>query len=130
MLMEISGSVRTDSMGDFVIDFNSATMFVRVIELSDGTPVVRVASILLCDVPLTAEVYRWVATEGQNYFFGHVQVQESADGTGSLVFEHHLLGEYLDLDELGFAVFGMGPHADRLDDELKARFGGIRFDEI
>ena len=117
------------SDGDFVVEFNSATAFVRVFELSSGVVLVRVFSVVLRKVPLTAALYRWVATEGQDYFFGHIQVQENDDAFGALIFEHHLLGDYLDLDELAFALNCIGLHADELDDELKQRFGGKRFDE-
>jgi hypothetical protein len=129
MLVELNGRASVDADGDFVIDFDSATVFVRVLETSTGTVMVRVSSVVLLDVPLKPELYRWVATESRNFYFGQFEVVEGDDGTGLLLFEHFLLGEYLDIDELGFAVHGMGTNANELDDELQNRFGGRRFNE-
>jgi hypothetical protein len=40
---------------------------------------------------------------------------------------HNLLGDHVDSDELIAAVGLVGTVADKLDDELKARFGGARW---
>ena len=84
---------------------------------------------MLCGVPLTPELYKWVATEGQAYFFGHPGVVERENGLGDIHFRHNLLGDFLDPEELKWGVLALGDTADDLDDELQARFGGKKFTE-
>jgi hypothetical protein len=50
--------------------------------------------------------------------------------TGILGFEHAILGDHLDAPELHQAVAAVGFTADRLDDELQARFGGKRLADL
>lgn len=127
MLAEMFGSISIDSDGDFFVRFDSATVFVRVFETHAGTTMVRVFAVVLSGARLSDDLYRWVATSGQDYFFGHMQVVERENGSGLLLFEHHLLGDYVDPDELSFAVHAMGSVADDIDDELQQRFGGSTF---
>ena len=51
------------------------------------------------------------------------------EGKFTLWLTHSLLGDYLDIEELKSAVATMANTADRLDDELKAKFGGERYDD-
>lgn len=126
MLTEIAGSVTIDSDGDFGIDHESARVFIRVAEWGDQT-VIRVFSQFLRDVPLTPELYEWVATKGQDYLFGHTALIEQDNNIGRLDFGTYLLGDYLDFEELKAAVLCVVFTANDLDDELKAKFGGLRF---
>ena len=66
--------------------------------------------------------------QGGNYFFGHVTVQDDSNNPGKLflMMSHTLLGDYLDEGELSGALYAMLGTADRLDDELKGKFGGKR----
>ena len=45
----------------------------------------------------------------------------------TVTFSHNLLGDYLDAEELMYAVGGVASSADELDDELVAKFGGRTF---
>ncbi len=137
LLIDQNGSVSIDRDGDFFIRQGSAVVYVRVMPWGDTSTLVKVWSILVTSVPLTPEVYRWVAVEGQCYWFGHARVVENDPVAGEPVtggvpagriqFEHVLLGDVLDADELEAAVRGVWSAADDLDDELVARFGGTRF---
>ena len=123
------GSVSIDEDGDFFVRFESAVVVVEVLEMNDDVTLIKSYSIMLSEVPLNHEVYRWVATEGQDHFFGHARVVERDNGTGTIMFEHVLLGDFLDPEELNWAVLALGRTADELDDRLQARFGGKRFIE-
>ena len=129
ILAESLGSVSVDKDGDFFVRFESAVVFVEVLEMKDDVTWVKSYSIMLSGVPLNPEVYRWFATEGQEYFLGHARVAERDDGTGTIKFEHVLLGDLLYPEELNWAVLALGRTADDLDDQLQARFGGKRFIE-
>ena len=116
---------------------SSTAVFIRFVakefkseEIEDQV-FVNVSAPLLRGLSLTPELYRWVATEGTTYDVGCVQLYEvDEDGgsqTGFLRFAYTLLGDYLDEDELGTALWTVLFTADRLDDELQAQFGGRRW---
>jgi hypothetical protein len=121
------GPVQIDSDGDYSVARGSTRAFVRVLEHPNGEMTyVNVFALVLRDVPLTPALYEYVATEGA-YIFGHLELKKGDDGKGLLIFSHRLLGDYLDQDELMYAVFGVSGTADELDDELQKMFGGSRF---
>lgn len=97
---------------------------------SDGDPqsLVRIWCPILWEVDPTPVLFEWIAREGGKYFFGHVTAQDDADQPGKLflMMSHTLLGDFLDEGELSSALYAMLGTADRLDDELKGKFGGKR----
>ena len=129
ILADALGSVSIDKDGDFHVRDGSAVVFIHVYALDSGVSMINVYSIALSNVPLTPELYRWVATEGQAFRFGRCMVAEGDNGLGRMMMTHTLLGDYLDAEELKWAVFALLSTADDLDDQLKARFGGERFIE-
>lgn len=126
-LADFLGTASMDGDGDFFVNNGSSVTFIRVSEWHDDIALIKVWSILLRNVPLTPELFRWVAVEGQEYFFGHARVVVNDDGTGRVQFEHVLLGDYIDAEELRAAVVGIAGSSDDLDDELQAKFGGEKF---
>lgn len=96
----------------------------------DGDPasLVRLSCPILWEVDPAPGVYEWVAREGGNFFFGRVYAQDDPTTPGKLFLgmSHTLLGDYLDEEELSSAMYAMLGTADRLDDELKGKFGGKR----
>lgn len=132
LLIDQNGSVSIDRDGDFFVRRGSAIVYVRVMPWGEKSTLVKAWSILVVDVPMTPDVYRWVAVDGQCYWFGHARAVdgEAVEGQpllGRIQFEHVLLGDVLDADELEAAVNGVASSADELDDDLVARFGGTRF---
>ena len=94
----------------------------------DERPVyISIRAAILFDVPVTDDLFKWIATEGTDYRFGKAHLYyEEGETTGQLYFSHTLLGDYLDAEELNWAVGTVGFTADRLDDELLPLFGGRR----
>lgn len=96
----------------------------------DGDPasLVRISCPILWEVNPTPALYEWVAREGGNFFFGHVYADNDSTNPGKvfLGMSHTLLGDYLDEEELSSAMYAMLGSADKLDDELKGKFGGKR----
>ena len=120
-------TVSLDSDGDYSIPVGSTRVFVRVIaHPNNEATLVSVFAPVLSGVPLTPEFYEYVALNADNMIFGHLALADTENG-GYLVFTHMLLGDYLDADELRYAVFGVASAADEVDDELQKRFGGKRF---
>jgi type III secretion system-like peptide-binding chaperone len=96
----------------------------------DGDPasLVQLSCPILWEVDPTPTLYEWIARQGGNYYFGHVSAHDDSSAPGKLflMMSHTLLGDYLDEDELSSALYAMLETADRLDDELKQKFGGKR----
>jgi hypothetical protein len=96
----------------------------------DGDPsaLVQLTCPILWEVDPTPALYEWIARQGGTYYFGHVTAYDdnSAPGKLFLVMSHTLLGDYLDEAELSATLYAMLGTADRLDDELKEKFGGKR----
>jgi hypothetical protein len=96
----------------------------------EGNPsaVVRVAAIVAREVPATPELFHWAAVDGSQYFFGSVTALESEDKQQcTILFDHTLLGDYLDPAELASAVALVAGTADQLDDVVHEKFGGKRY---
>ena len=114
--------------GSFFLRFESTACHVTCFEMGEsGSVAVRMSAPILFDVPVSNDLFRWVATEGANYNFGnaHLFLDES-ETTAQLFFSQIILGDFLDAEELNTAVAAVGFTADRLDDELLPRFGGRR----
>ena len=90
----------------------STTVQIRVQDWgkdSEGEPrtLVLLSSLILKQVKPSAELYEWVARQGGSKWFGHVEVYDdtSLAGTVFLLMSHTLLGDYLDEQELGSAMY-------------------------
>lgn len=129
ILTEHVGTIRLGREGVFILERDSAVVFVRVKPLSEKDCVVKIYSPMLRDVSLTSEVFRWVAIEGQQRWFAHARVNVSDDDPekGEIGWEYDLLGNTIDPDELMRAVAAVALGADKYDDELRDRFGGRRW---
>jgi hypothetical protein len=131
ILIDYLGRVEIDDDG-FTFEYGSARVFVRIHAINDDqSTVVAVYAFPLREVPLTDEVYKWIATNADNYRFGHLAVYEKEDkpGVGSICFSHNLLGDFLDPEEVRWVVSAVRTSSDELDDELKAKFGGLRYED-
>lgn len=125
--------VRLTKNGGFSVPLGSTTAFVEPTDWapdSDGSPrsIVRIWAPLGRDVPPTPELFRWAATEGQSKWFGSVTVVEGEEGKNAFVmFDHTLLGDFVDPAEVSTAVRAIISTADELDDIVHDKFGGKRY---
>lgn len=132
MLASSFNDVRLTPTG-YAVPYGSSQVLVEVRDWgkdSKGEPqtLVYMWAPLGREVKLTPELYRWAATEGQDKYFGSVHVYPVEGGeTGSITFEHTLLGDFLDPMELETAVAMLFFSADALDDIVHDKFGGKRF---
>ncbi len=90
---------------------------------------VRITVPLLQQVPETPELHRHIAFSAGDHRFGTLALVPDHEHGTCVFFKHTLLGDFLDDDELGYALGGMLEDADDLDDELQRKFGGVRFHE-
>jgi len=125
--------IRKDKDGDIHINHQSAHVYVRIKERSFGENqkdyMVQLFCPLINSFEPTPEVFKWVALEGQSYFFGHIQMRMPEDGYPELLFVHTLLAVDLDESELLNAVGAVLYTSADLDTELHQKFGGQMFGE-
>jgi hypothetical protein len=134
ILTDELGRVEIDRDGDYVLHHESAVVFVSLRAMGDkpdSNIVISAFSPLVVNVPLTPDVYKWVATEGQHYFFGHCQLFENDDNDklGRILFGHAIVGNDLDPNELQNLIGITMLTANELDDMLKDKFGGKLYRE-
>lgn len=118
--------------GGFRVDLGSTAVFITVKEWTpdnDGNPrsIVRVSAPLGRKVAATPELFRWAAIDGRARLFGGVTVFEEEGGTLFLVYDHTLLGDFIDPAEMITAVYAIGSTADEFDEIVHDRFGGKRY---
>lgn len=131
ILADELGSVEIDRDGDFVLKHESAVAFVRCRprnDKPDADIVVRAFCPLVTNVPLTPELFKWVAVDGQSFQFGSCRVLLDDDGkTGRVDFGDTIVGNDLDPNELLNLVFSVVFTSNELDNELRDKFGGTLF---
>ena len=140
---EVFNVVMIDDDGDLVIPYESTKIFIRVFEREVASEneafwnenqlsrtAVYVWAPTIFDVKPSNELYKWVATEGADFFYGHCKVTSFGDkGNVQVIFEITIPGDSIDPGELKQALLSVATTADDLDDELKAKFGGKRIED-
>jgi hypothetical protein len=140
---ELFNIVQLDDDGDLIIPYESTKIWIQFIEREVAPEqeafynenqlsrtVVQIWAPTIIDVTPTPELYKWVATEGADYFYGHCKVLDYEDkGKVQIIFEVTIPGDTLDPGELKQALVAVAITADGLDDELKAKFGGMRVED-
>jgi hypothetical protein len=128
ILMDFLNDVRLTDDGGFMVPYQSTMVIVRPRDLGDDRTVVIVYGLVNQNVPVSPALYEWVATNTDNYMFGHIGLKVNEDGaTANIVFSHTLLGDYLDPEELRNAIGAIATTSDEIDDEIQDRFGGERW---
>lgn len=115
------GGYLVDNHGSYVVGMQSARAFVVPTWLENGMTVVRVFAITNLDVPVTAELTRWLLQRNLEFVFGAFALDVD---NGAVWFNHNLLGGYAAPEELEATIGAVIETADRFDDEIKAQFGG------
>jgi hypothetical protein len=141
---ELFNIVQLDDDGDLVIPYESTKVWIQFVEREVAPEreawwnenqlsrtVVQIWAPIIIDVKPSNELYKWVATEGATYFYGHGKVVNFGDtGNVQVLFEVCLPGDTIDPGELKQALIAVATTADDLDDELKAKFGGKRYEDL
>ena len=133
MLVEGFGDITLSKDGSFALLRGSTRVNVEVRDWGKDTKgepssVVRIWAMVGRGVKPTPEFYRWAAVDGSKFMFGSVTVIENEGATECFVaFDHTLLADYLDMDELCGAVALIAGTADDLDDVVHDKFGCKRY---
>lgn len=127
-------NVQALSNGNLTVRFNDATTaaFFRFEQQEfDGKAAtqafVHIFSPILRDVPASEDLFKWIAIAGTGFRLGTVEAFNEEGGTIYMHYRYALLADFLDEDELSTAMWAVLATADRLDDELKEKFGGKRW---
>jgi hypothetical protein len=130
-LGDMVGAVQVTPDGDYTFQLESARVFVKCwIWEGPGAGIVSITAPLLMGCKASPELFEHVALHADDWLFGHLSARRSAtDGEVDLFFNHVLLGDYLDPEELKRAAGAVIGTANDLDDQLQAKFGGKRFHE-
>ena len=120
------GQYVEDREGDFSIFYESVRVFVCPREWTDGKTIVRIFSITNLDVMESAALFKFLATENFKLLMGHFSYDEE---NLAVWFEHVLLGEEMSKEELLTALSTVAILADKYDDIIKQKFGGILYTE-
>ncbi len=125
-LSEMLEGYAIDGRGSYVFNFESAHVFVVPAWLPDERTVLRVFAVTNLDVPVTARLTSYLLAKNLDFVLGSFALDADK---GAVWFNHNLLGQYLDPDELEATVVAVAQTANELDDEIKDRFGGRLFAE-
>lgn len=126
-LRESYGDVPEDPEGDFVVDRNDVTAWVRLRSLARDQTAVFIWTISNADMRVDADLTRFLATEGRNLAFGQFELYEE---TPRVHISHALLGEFLSREELKVAVDAVCWASSHYGPIVKDRFGGRLGSEV
>ena len=118
------GGYAADEGGAYVLGMESARVFVVPAWLDEQRSVCRVFAITNLDVPVTAELTSYLLGKNLDFVFGGFALDVEK---GAVWFNHNLLGEFTEAEELVATIGAVATTADQFDDEIKARFGGRLF---
>lgn len=123
------GAVEVNQHGEFILRNESAHLFVSVDHGFGSTgQIIKIVVPLLTGVPLSIDLYRWVAIDGRDFPLGGVSLIPHANGShGELWFGHNFSADDLDEKELLGSIYPILIAANDLDDILMQRFGGQLF---
>jgi hypothetical protein len=126
LVEELSGVVvGTPGVDDFEFTVDSTFVRVAVFPFGEGRTVIKVSAPVLYDAPVTDELKTYVLENAGSWVFGGFRYFED-EGGANVVFQHSILGDYVDKEEFMTSLIAVGATADGLDDELAERFGGRR----
>jgi hypothetical protein len=131
MLTEIAGSVTVNKDGDYLVTYNSAKVYIEFWEDEVKEDENRFGILFTCplvhDVPVSNELFKWVATE-TNLRFGSVSaILDKDERKATLLLRHSLLANDLDTSEVKNALLSVMFIGDKLDTKIQKRYGGQLF---
>lgn len=123
------GAIEVSRHGEFILKNESAHLFISVDHgFGSSGQIIKIVVPLLTRVPLSTDLYRWVAVEGRDFPLGGVSLVPHANGShGELWFGHNFSADDLDEKELLGSIYPILVTANELDDKLMSRFGGQLF---
>ena len=125
-LAEMVDRYFVDSRGSYVFGLDSARVFVVPAWLKNGATVVRVFAITNMDVDVTPQLTSFLLAKNLDFVLGSFALDEQR---GAVWFNHNLIGEFLEPEELEATLAAVAETANQMDDEIKEQFGGRLYSE-
>ena len=138
--------IQFDDDGDLRINYESTHVIIQVVEKSSSDPeivefrkendisstLVNLYALVLFDADVSPDLYKWIATEGQEYDFGSFRVLISEENSKKchIQYVYRIEGDNLDPGELKSALAAVAFTADGEDDKLQRMFGGQKWSDI
>lgn len=136
---QLFNTVELNDDGSLSIPYESTHIFLEVYDVTSDDnefnnfkkendlsfTAISVWAMVLLEVKPSADLFKWIAIDGQTYDYGGFKAVERDDGKLNLVFRTALPGDNLDAGELKEALLAVASVADGNDEDLKARFGGM-----
>lgn len=115
----------------YLVRNGSTALQVHPVQWGEDSTILRVIAMVLRNVKRDGneKMFEEFSTLNDHFLFGKLYWSPDKDGVGTIYLEHNLLGDFLDLEELKHSLFGLAISADKLDDELKSRYGGERWSD-
>ena len=110
-----------NEQGNYVLGLDTARVFVVPTWLEDEKTVIRIFAITNMDVPVTAELTKYLLERNLEFVLGAFALDAA---NGAVWFNHNLLGEHMAAEEFESSLAAVAQTADRFDNEIKERFGG------
>jgi hypothetical protein len=109
------------------VDLMVGSVFVVTIVLpwGDSDSIVRTRCYVVTEAELKPELLLWLLQKNYALRFGSFGVDDDND----IFLQHTLVGSSLDKTELQAMVMAIVQSSDELDDEIVARWGGLRYAE-
>lgn len=110
-----------DQHGNYVLGLESARVFIVPTWLESGSTVARVFAITNLDVPVTAELTRYLLAKNLDFVLGSFALDADK---GAVWFNRNVLGDHASPEEIEATLAAVAQTANEFDDEIKGRFGG------
>jgi hypothetical protein len=105
----------------FSMTIGSAVVTLRVERLGDDDAFVNSYSWVVTGVEKSPELYLYLLRENLDFRFGAFGV----DDEGDIMFRYGIVGSSVDKEELRAAALAVAQTADKYDDEIIAKYGGM-----
>jgi hypothetical protein len=117
-----------DMDDDFVLTFDDGVrVFVMPREVPDGRTVVKIETLCVKGMRVDGDLGIFLAEENARTLFGKLALYPELQ---EIHFEHALLGDYLNQEELAIAVQLVALSTNEYDDRIKERWGGKKAGEL
>lgn len=126
-LMESFGGYLKDQNNNYNLQAGSARIMVIPLEWFAGQTLVKIMALVNRDATRPAGLPEYLIEENLKLIFGKFSYEPT---THMVFFEHTLLGDFLNRKELETAVQAIASTADKYDDEIQTKFGGLKFGEF
>ncbi len=132
MLFEIFGKeeVRRSGRDSFAMRRGSAFVRIRAVPFADGRTAVCVSACVVSKASFSEELMVQLLSQNVDNTFGAFGAKIREDGLVDIYLRHDIIADTLDEGELENSVDIIADAADRFDDELVARYGGLRMKDI